>query len=104
MRAASPVRPARADTDPRPPAEARGRRRNIRDVATAVRSWPLSLGHRGMLPNGYDLALFLVIGAAFVAVAHVGHEMDAPLARLDLAPVTLDLAKLPEYALRTTLR
>src|SRR5947209_9633088 len=30
--------------------------------------------------------------------------MEAPLTSLDLAPVTLDAAKLPEYALRTTLR
>ncbi len=30
--------------------------------------------------------------------------MDAPLAKLDIAPVTLDPANLPEYALRTTLR
>jgi len=80
------------------------RRMNIRDVATAVRTWPLSLGQRGVLPNVYDVTLFIVIGAAFVALAHVGHEMEAPLAKLDVAPVTLELAKLPEYALRTTLR
>src|SRR5947209_1396710 len=30
--------------------------------------------------------------------------MEAPLTSLDLAPVTLDAAKLPEYALRCTLR
>jgi len=30
--------------------------------------------------------------------------MEAPLASLDVAPVTLDPVKLPEYALRTTLR
>jgi NitT/TauT family transport system permease protein len=39
-----------------------------------------------------------------VALAHGVREMEAPLAKLDLAPVTLDPAQLPEYALRTTLR
>jgi len=80
------------------------RRMNIRAVATAVRTWPLSLGQRGALPNIYDVVLFVVIAAVFVALAHVGHEMEAPLARLDVTPVTLELARLPEYALRTTLR
>ncbi len=77
---------------------------NIRAVATAVRTWPLSLGQREGLPNLYDVVLFVVIGAAFAALAHVGREMEAPLANLDITPVSLDLPKLPEYALRTTLR
>jgi NitT/TauT family transport system permease protein len=77
---------------------------NIRAIATAVRTWPLSLGQRGVLPNVYDAALFVVVAAGFVALAHVAREMEAPLAKLDLTPVTLELARLPEYALRTTLR
>jgi NitT/TauT family transport system permease protein len=77
---------------------------NIRAMATAVRTWPLSLGQRGVLPNVYDAALFVVVAAGFVALAHVAREMEAPLAKLDLTPVTLDVARLPEYALRTTLR
>ena len=42
-----------------------------------------------------------------IALALVWHgvaEMRAPLAVLDADPMTLDLARLPEYALRTTLR
>jgi NitT/TauT family transport system permease protein len=73
-------------------------------VEKAERSWPLGLGQRDLLPNLYDLIVFIIIGAGFVALAHGAREMGAPLAQLDIAPVTLDLANLPEYALRTTLR
>src|SRR5712692_1095451 len=65
---------------------------------------PLGLGPRGLLPNLYDVVIFILIAAAFVLLAHGAREMGAPLASLDLAPVTLDPVKLPEYALRTTLR
>jgi NitT/TauT family transport system permease protein len=65
---------------------------------------PLGLGGRGLLPNLYDCIIFFVIAAAFVLVAHAAREMDQPLARLAVAPVTLDPHHLPEYALRTTLR
>src|SRR5215467_12391972 len=77
---------------------------NLRATASHARSLPLGLGRRGLLPNLYDLIIFIFIAAAFVAVAHGIREMEAPLAKLDLAPVTLDPAHLPEYALRTTLR
>jgi len=68
------------------------------------RASPLGLGRRGLLPNFYDCIIFAVIAAAFVLVAHAAREMGEPLARLDVAPVTLDPHNLPEYALRTTLR
>jgi NitT/TauT family transport system permease protein len=77
---------------------------NIRAVAGHARSVPLGLGRRGLLPNLYDVVIFVFIGAAFVALAHGLREMGTPLAKLDVAPVTLDPAQLPEYALRTTLR
>src|SRR6201997_3382049 len=77
---------------------------SIRATASHARSLPLGLGRRGLLPNLYDLIIFIFIAAAFVALAHGIREMEAPLAKLDLAPVTLDPAHLPEYALRTTLR
>jgi NitT/TauT family transport system permease protein len=76
----------------------------LRTVTGAVRTWPLSLRQRGALPNLYDLVLVAVIAAAFIAVAHGAREMKAPLANLQIAPVVLDVDKLPEYALRTTLR
>jgi NitT/TauT family transport system permease protein len=71
---------------------------------TANRASPLGLGRRGLLPNLYDCIIFVVIAAVFVLVAHAAREMDQPLARLDVAPVTLDPHNLPEYALRTTMR
>jgi NitT/TauT family transport system permease protein len=76
------------------------------DVAAdrAQRTTPLGLGRLGLLPNLYDLVIFFLIGAAFVALAHGAREIGVPLARLDIAPVVLDPANLPEYALRTTLR
>jgi NitT/TauT family transport system permease protein len=76
----------------------------IRAAAGNSRSHPLGLGRRGLLPNLYDLIIFIFIAAAFVALAYGIREMEAPLAKLDLAPVTLDPAHLQEYALRTTLR
>src|SRR5215831_9380228 len=77
---------------------------SIRAAASHARSLPLGLGRRGLLPNLYDVIIFILIAAAFVAVAHGIREMEAPLAKLDVAPVTLNPAYLPEYALRTTLR
>src|ERR1700758_2638508 len=77
---------------------------SIRATASHARSLPLGLGRRGLLPNLYDLIIFIFIAAAFVALAHGIREMEAPLAKLQVAPVTLNPANLPDYALRTTLR
>ncbi|NRH41414.1 ABC transporter permease subunit [Pseudomonas sp. MS15a(2019)] len=50
-------------------------------------------------------ALCLALGLITLALIwHGVAEMRAPLAVLDADPMTLDLARLPEYALRTTLR
>ena len=65
---------------------------------------PLGLAGEGFRPNLYDLAIFVLIAGAFVALAHGAREMTAPAARLVVEPITLDPANLPEYALRTTLR
>jgi NitT/TauT family transport system permease protein len=70
----------------------------------AAHRWPLGLGQRDLLPNLFDLIVFIIIAGAFVLLAHGVREMGEPLAALDIAPVTLDSANLPEYALRTTLR
>lgn len=51
-----------------------------------------------------DLAAFLLLAGAAVLVFHGASAMDQPLSQLRSAPVTLDLAQLPEYALRSTLR
>lgn len=55
-------------------------------------------------PNAYDLIAFALLAAAAVALAHAATEARAPLAALDAAPVSLDPARLPDYALRTALR
>jgi NitT/TauT family transport system permease protein len=65
---------------------------------------PLPLRSDGLRPNPYDLAIFIVVGAGFVMLAHGAREMVEPIGRLATAPVTLDPANLPEYALRTVLR
>ena len=53
---------------------------------------------------GADLAAFILLAGLTVMVIHGTEQMDAPLAQLSANPVTLDAARLPEYALRTTLR
>ncbi len=70
----------------------------------AARTSLLGLGVRGLMPNVYDLVVFILIAGVFVALAHGAREMGAPLSKLDVAPVTLDPTNLPDYALRTTLR
>lgn len=64
----------------------------------------LSLRSTGLRPNLYDLAIFILVAAGFVMLAHGAHEMARPLAKLGTGPVSLDPAHLPEYALRTVLR
>src|SRR6516165_8719535 len=77
----------------------------ITPIATrAERAHPLGLRPRALLPNFYDVVVFFMIAGAFVALAHGAREMQAPLASLDVTPVTLDPANLPGYALLTTLR
>jgi NitT/TauT family transport system permease protein len=77
----------------------------ITPIATqAERTHPLGLRPRGLLPNFYDVVVFFLIAGIFVALAHGAREMQAPLASLDVAPVTLDPMNLPGYALLTTLR
>jgi NitT/TauT family transport system permease protein len=73
-------------------------------AAQAGRTFPLGLRPRALLPNFYDVVVFFMIAGAFVALAHGAREMQAPLANLDVTPVTLDPKNLPGYALLTTLR
>ena len=71
------------------------------------RTWPaaaLGIGRRSLLPNLFDVIVFIIIAAGFVALAYGARRMGGPLGGLDIAPVTLDPAKLPGYALLSTLR
>jgi NitT/TauT family transport system permease protein len=59
---------------------------------------------RTLRPNVWDfVALILVIGA-MVLIVYGGEQTTLPLSSLDTAPVSLDPANLPGYALRTTMR
>src|ERR1700726_1333733 len=59
---------------------------------------------QALRPNIWDaVALILVIGA-MVLIVYGGEQTTQPLSALDVAPVSLDPANLPVYALRTTMR
>jgi NitT/TauT family transport system permease protein len=55
-------------------------------------------------PNQYDLIAFAFLSAISIAVFYGARGASAPLSQLDMVPVALDPAKLPYYALRTTMR
>ncbi|MGH6985558.1 MAG: ABC transporter permease [Caulobacteraceae bacterium] len=59
---------------------------------------------RRFAPNRFDLIALALIGAAAILVVHGAREMNLPIAALHGESVSLDPARLPEYALRTTLR
>jgi NitT/TauT family transport system permease protein len=70
---------------------------DLRDIRTPA------LG-QALRPNIWDVvALVLVIGA-LVLIVYGGQQTTLPLSALDVAPVSLDPANLPAYALRTTMR
>ena len=65
----------------------------------------LSRQWRGRVaPSWADAIAFLLLAGGAVLVIRGAEGMIAPLSRLHIAPVTLDPANLPGYALRTTLR
>ncbi|HVV95282.1 MAG TPA: ABC transporter permease subunit [Hyphomicrobiales bacterium] len=59
---------------------------------------------RRYAPNFWDLFAFGLLFGGLILVIHGGHETLAPLGSLKTSPVSLDPARLPEYALRTTMR
>src|SRR6201996_8218135 len=59
---------------------------------------------RQFAPNRADVVAALLLGGAAVLVARGAGEMNQPLSALRIAPVTLDPAMLPQYAVLTTLR
>ncbi|MBN9454366.1 MAG: ABC transporter permease subunit [Bosea sp.] len=63
-----------------------------------------ALARERVLPNSYDLAAFALLAAVAVLAFHGAAAMHTPLAGLSSAPIVLDPALLPEYALRTTMR
>ncbi len=59
---------------------------------------------RELAPNRYDVIAMVLIGAAAVLVVHGAQQMNLPVGHLQSEPVVLDPRRLPEYALRSTLR
>src|ERR1700759_4026700 len=60
--------------------------------------------HLGVAPSSADLIAFLLLAATAVLIVGGAGEMSEPLPQLRVTPVTLNPARLPEYALLTTLR
>jgi NitT/TauT family transport system permease protein len=58
----------------------------------------------GTVPSWADLVAFVLLAAAAILVVRGAEDMSQSLAVLHTTPVTLDSARLPEYALCTTLR
>ncbi|OSJ24119.1 hypothetical protein BSZ19_43370, partial [Bradyrhizobium japonicum] len=55
-------------------------------------------------PNVWDVAALILVIGAMVLIVYGGEQTTVPLSELERAPVTLDPANLPLYALRTVLR
>ena len=65
---------------------------------------PVSVTAGRFVPSPWDGGAAAIVLALFVMVAAAAHGMLAPLSALAAAPVSLDPANLPYYALRTTVR
>ena len=59
---------------------------------------------QALRPNIWDIVALILVTGAMVLIVYGGEQTTAPLSTLDVAPVSLDPANLPLYALRTTLR
>ncbi len=64
---------------------------------------PAALSGR-RLPNIWDIAALCCVVGALVAIANAARSTLVPLGVLEAAPIVLDPWRLPDYALRTTLR
>ena len=65
---------------------------------------PFSRMFRATPPNLADLVAFLLIAGGIALVLRGAIGVTEPLSRLTVQPITLDLANLPGYAIRTILR
>jgi NitT/TauT family transport system permease protein len=59
---------------------------------------------RNLLPNIWDIVALVVVIGVLALIAYGARTTTVPITALDLTPVKLDPANLPEYALRTILR
>lgn len=56
------------------------------------------------MPNRYDLVALSILIGLMALMAYGAEQIRAPATTLSSSPVALETARLPEYALRTTLR
>ena len=59
---------------------------------------------QALRPNIWDIVALILVVGAMVLIVYGGEQTTLPLSSLDVAPVSLDPANLPLYALRTTMR
>ena len=59
---------------------------------------------RVVLPNIFDAVALALIAGGLVLLIHGAQTTSGPISALSLTPVSLDVANLPEYALRTVMR
>src|SRR3984957_12998465 len=64
----------------------------------------MRFARRRYAPNRADIVALLLIAAGAVLIVHGADQMGRTLPQLQAAPIVLDLARLPGYALLTTLR
>jgi NitT/TauT family transport system permease protein len=65
---------------------------------------PISVAERRLTVTRWDLLAVLLVLGVMVFLAEAGRHLLAPLTDLQMTPISLDPANLPEYAARTTLR
>ena len=65
---------------------------------------PISVAERRLTVTRWDLLAILLVLGVMVFLAEASRHLLAPLADLQMTPISLDPANLPEYAARTTLR
>ncbi len=65
---------------------------------------PISVTERRLTLSRWDLLAVLLVLGVMVFLAEASRDLLQPLTDLKMTPISLDPAKLPEYAARTTLR
>jgi NitT/TauT family transport system permease protein len=73
-------------------------------MATTRHTPTVSIYARHVLPNSWDGVAFVLILALFALAGYATQQMTVPLSSAMTSPLSLDPARLPDYALRTTLR
>jgi NitT/TauT family transport system permease protein len=71
---------------------------------TMAGTLPISVAERRLTVTRWDLLAVLLVLGVMVFLAEASRHLLAPLADLQMTPISLDPANLPEYAARTTLR